>query len=153
MSEINIPKPKSSRNIRFGLTILGIGSIIYILGINPAIVGQDRSSIFGVVQLTFFLIGLGLICLGGYSTLTTLWNGDEKSIVADIGQRLVATGFVIALAAGMADVFGFGTQTYPSIPYFGYRQVIGVLVGLSLVIIGFIAMIPWPGRKRAELAG
>jgi hypothetical protein len=150
MTEINVPQTKPARNIRFGLTILGIGVVIYTLGINPDVIGQDRSSIFGVAQISFFLVGLGLICLGGFSTLTTLWNGAEKTIIADIGQRLVATGYVIAFGAGLADVFGFGTQTYPAIPYFGYRQVLGVLVGLSLVILGFIAMIPRPGRKKPD---
>ena len=38
-----------------------------------------------------FLVGLAMICMGGYVTLNTLWNGKpEKTITADIGYRLVS---------------------------------------------------------------
>ena len=38
------------------------------------------------------------------------------TIAADIGIRMVATGYVIAVFCGMADVFGFGTQLRPRRP-------------------------------------
>ncbi len=93
-------------------------------------------------SISVFLTGLGLVCLGGYITLNTLWNGSPKSIAADIGLRLVSTGFVIAVASGFADIIGFGTQTAPSIPYFGQWQTIGVIIGECFMIIGFLMMVP-----------
>ncbi|MEZ4515383.1 MAG: hypothetical protein R3C44_00605 [Chloroflexota bacterium] len=37
-----------------------------------------------------------------------------KSLQADVGIRLSATGLVLALAAGYADLLGFGTHIGPS---------------------------------------
>ena len=95
-----------------------------------------------------FLVGLGIICLGGFITLNTFWNGNEKTIAADIGYRLVATGYVIAVTSGMADVFGFGNQPFPAIPYFGPWQAIGVMVGQITIALGFLLMIPIPQKAR-----
>jgi len=69
----------------------------------------------GFVQIATFLVGLALMCMGGYIGLNALWNGTEKTIAADIGLRLVATGYVVAVACGMADVFGIGNQPLPEI--------------------------------------
>jgi hypothetical protein len=81
--------------------------------------------------------------------VNTLWAGQEKTIVADIGYRIVATGYVIAAASGMADVFGFGSQPFPSTPYFGQWQALGVITGEVFIVIGFAMTIPRPGKKPA----
>ncbi|MCU0486167.1 MAG: hypothetical protein MUC85_08665, partial [Anaerolineales bacterium] len=112
-------------------------------GAHPAWFGVDRSPVIGFVQITVFLIGLGLICFGGYLVLAALWNGSPKSIVSDFGLRLISTGFVIALACGMADIFGLGSHTSPMIPYFGVYQMIGVLIGEIVIGAGMIMMIPF----------
>ncbi len=97
----------------------------------------------GFVQILTLLIGLGLICIGGYVGLSALWGKEQRSIVADIGSRLIGTGYVIAIFAGMADVFGMGAQTLPENPFFGPLQATGVLIGQSLIAIGFLMMIPY----------
>jgi len=136
--------------LRIGLIILVIGLLVYLFGINPGMIGLDRSPVIGFVQIGVFLVGIGLVCLGGYTAINTLWNGGQKSITADIGMRLVATGFVICIAAGMADVFGIGNQFYPvTVPHFGRWQAVGVIVGLIVIIIGFLLLIPYPKRKVA----
>jgi hypothetical protein len=97
----------------------------------------------GFVQIATFLVGLGLICLGGYISLVALWNGGQKSIASDIGLRLVGTGYVIAVASGMADIFGFGSNNYPKIPVFGIYQQIGVLIGEVVIAVGLLLLIPY----------
>jgi hypothetical protein len=120
-----------------------MGEIIFILGADPGLFGLDRSPVTGFIQIAVLLVGLALICLGGYIALNALWNGRQKSIVADVGLRLVATGYVVSVSAGMADVFGFGTHVLPSIPYFGPMQAIGVMIGEVVIIIGFVMLIPY----------
>jgi len=71
-----------------------------------------------------------------------LWEGRERTIAADIGLRLVATGYVIAVVSGMADVFGMGNQPWPEIPTFGFLQFAGVIIGQIIIAIGFVLMIP-----------
>jgi len=137
-------------NVRFrvnlGLIIVVLGLIVFVLGIEPGLFGLDRSPIVGFVQIAVFLVGLAMICLGGYISLNALWAGFEKSIPADIGLRLVSTGFVIAVASGMAYLLGFGTQLPPLIPYFGPRQAVGVVIGEVIIALGFVLLIPFPKR-------
>jgi hypothetical protein len=136
--------------IRVGLGAIILGLMVFILGVDPGRFGLDRSPVVGFVQIAVFLVGLAMICLGGYVTLNTLWNGREKTIAADIGYRLVATGYVIAVTSGMADVFGFGNQPFPAIPYFGPWQALGVTLGEVIITVGFLLLIPYPGKKEAR---
>jgi hypothetical protein len=133
----------SRARIRVGLLITFLGLIIYLFGAAPEIFGLNRSPVTGFLQIAVFLVGLAFMCLGGYFSLNALWNGHEKSIVADIGLRLVATGYVIAVASGMADVFGIGNHPFPRIPYFGAWQALGVLIGEAVIGIGLLMMIPY----------
>jgi hypothetical protein len=129
--------------IRLGLILTILGFLIFLLGVDPGIFGLDRSPVTGFVQIATFLVGLALMCMGGYTGLNALWNGTEKSIAADIGLRLVATGYVVAVACGMADIFGIGNQPYPDIPYFGPWQAVGVMVGEVIIAVGLILLIPY----------
>lgn len=108
--------------------------------------GLDRSPVTGFVQIAVFLVGLALICLGGYLVLTALWEGQPVNLLADIGSRLVSTGYVVSVASGMADVFGFGSETLPGIPTFGIWQQRGVLVGMAIIAAGFLLMIRWQSK-------
>jgi hypothetical protein len=132
--------------LRLRLAISVLGLVIFILGVTPGIFGLDRSPVVGFVQIAVFLVGLAVICLGGYLTLTALWGRQEKTMAADIGYRTVATGYVMAAASGMADVFGFGSQPFPSTPYFGQWQALGVMIGEIFIIVGFLLMIPYPTK-------
>ena len=134
--------------IRLGLILTILGFLIFLMGVDPGIFGLDRSPVTGFVQIATFLVGLALMCMGGYTGLNALWNGTEKSIAADIGLRLVATGYVVAVACGMADIFGVGSQPLPQIPYFGPWQAIGVMVGEAIIALGFILLIPYRMPRR-----
>jgi hypothetical protein len=127
------------------VTILGF--IVYLLGAEPGIFQLDRSPVVGFVQIATFLVGLGFICLGGYISLAALWNGATKSIASDIGLRLVSTGYVITVACGMADIFGFGSNNYPKIPVFGIYQQIGVILGEIAIAVGLLMLIPFKKPK------
>ena len=127
---------------RFGLILTIIGFFLFTLGAAPEFYGLDRSPVIGFVQITVFLVGLGVICIGGYISLASLWRGQKRTLAADIGLRLVATGYVISFVSGMADVFGMGNQPWPQTPYFGFWQISGVILGQIIIAIGFLLMIP-----------
>ncbi|MCK4899107.1 MAG: hypothetical protein KAS38_10035 [Anaerolineales bacterium] len=148
MNETKSMNGNSHLRIRVGMIFTIVGLFIYILGANPAIFGLDRSPVTGFIQIAVFLVGLATICIGGFITLNALWNGEEKSIAADFGLRLVATGYVIAVATGMADVFGLGNHTFPNIPYFGPWQAVGVMIGEAVILVGFLMIIPYPRKKE-----
>lgn len=131
--------------VSYSVTILGL--FIFAIGTKPDLFGWDRSPVVGFVQIAVFLLGLALICLGGYMGLIILWWGYERTIISDIGSRLVGTGYVIAVFAGMADIFGMGSQPFPHIPYFGPWQASGVLIGQGVIALGFLLLIPFHPHK------
>jgi hypothetical protein len=148
MDDRTRPRNGVSRiRIRIGLLITFFGLIIYLFGAAPELFGVNRSPVTGFLQIAVFLVGLAFMCMGGFFSLNALWNGFEKSITADIGLRLVATGYVIAVASGMADVFGIGNHPFPRIPYFGAWQALGVLIGEAVIGIGFLMMIPYSTKS------
>jgi hypothetical protein len=135
------------RRARVGLIATLAGFMIFLMGARPGLFGLDRSPVIGFVQIAVFLIGLAIICLGGYLSLRSLWKEHAISIPADVGQRMVATGYVITVFAGMADIFGMGSHPLPGVPYFGEWQARGVEMGMGLIAIGFLMMLPTRSKK------
>ena len=133
----------SSMRLRTGLLITLVGLFVFVVGAKPGWFGWDRSPVVGFVQISMFLVGLGILCAGGFVGLLGIWNGDPRTIVADIGMRFVATGYVISVFSGMADVFGMGSQPLPGVPYFGPWQATGVLIGQVVIALGFLMMMPY----------
>lgn len=143
--------PTTSRTLRkrVGIATALLGMLLFLLGSAPNWFGLDRSPVVGFVQIAVFVIGLGLVTLGGYFTLDALWHDQPKNIAAEIGARVAGTGYVIALASGLADVFGLGTRPLPSVPFFGYWQAGGVLIGEIVIIVGFILFSPFLSRGKS----
>jgi hypothetical protein len=133
---------------RTGLIITLAGFIVFLVGARPSMFGLDRSPVIGFVQIAVFLVGLAVICLGGYISLRSIWKDEELSIPAEIGMRLVATGYVIAVFAGMADVFGMGSHPLPGYPYFGPWQARGVEIGQLVIGVGFVMLLPFKKLER-----
>ncbi len=143
----------SRLRIRTGLFVALVGLLVFLIGARPGLFGLDRSPVVGFIQIAVFLVGLAIICIGGYVGLMAFWRNGSRTIAADIGSRLVATGYVVSVFAGMADVFGFGTQVPPRVPIFGPWQATGVQIGEAIIAVGFLLLIPYrshpkPGEKE-----
>lgn len=133
---------KRRLNISLGLSLGGF--LIFLLGADPGLFGLDRSPLIGFVQTATFSTGLALLCLGGFISFRICQgSGRNQSLAQDIGIRLVATGYLVALISGMADVFGFGTQAWPAVPFFGPSQAAGVVAGEALIAVGFLLYMPF----------
>ena len=90
------------------------------------------------------LVGLAFICIGGYLSLVGLWKGNRLSIAAEMGVRLISTGYVIAVFCGLADIFGLGSHPTPEfIPYFGEWQARGVQIAEGFIAIGMLMILPY----------
>ena len=156
--ENTLPSPEalsekipSQTRVRVGLFLVLFGLVVFLIGARPSLFGLDRSPVVGFVQIAVFLVGLAIVCIGGYVSLMAFWRNGNRTIPAEIGSRLVATGYVVAVFSGMADVFGFGSQPPPKVPFFGPWQAIGVQIGEALVAIGFLLLIPhFFGKKQTE---
>jgi hypothetical protein len=120
-----------------------VGLFLFLLGVNPATFGLDRSRVIGYVQAIVFLLGLGLIVLVSYVVAALQRrNGEALSLVQDIGGRLMATGYVLAAFSSVADLIGLGSEPLPRPPHFGLLQSGGLLVGVLLTLIGLSMFYP-----------
>ena len=146
---MNNSKPRNNNlRLKFGIGLTIAGFLIFILGADPGIINQDRSPLVGFVQTATFSTGLAMLCLGGFVSLKACQDSNcQQSLAQDIGLRLVATGYLIALVSGMADVFGLGTQSFPELPFFGPWQVTGVVVGEIIIAFGFLLYLPFPTSR------
>lgn len=142
-SDFSAQELPSRTRVRFGLVTALIGFSVLVIGAKPGWFGWDNSSAVGFVQIFAMLLGLGVLTLGGFISLLALWKGTSRTIAADIGMRLVSTGYVIAIFAAMADLFGMGTETGTDIMHFGLLQARGIVIGEIVIAIGFLLMIPY----------
>lgn len=137
-SETDLTYPKI--RIRIGLILAVVGYILFLLGARPGLFGLDRSRVIGFVQISVFLIGLASMTLGSYLTLNAFWPNGKKTLAADIGSRLISTGYVICVFTSMADIFGMGSHPLPDV-FFGPLQARGMEIGLVTIAIGFLLLI------------
>ena len=138
--KLNLPL----KRIRFGLIIVVSGFLIFLIGVRPEIFLLDRSPVLGFVQISVMLVGLAVMCMGGYISINSLWKGRKRSIAAELGIRIISTGYIIALFSGLADVLGLGSHPYPKhIPYFGVWQARGFQIAEGIIAIGILMMLPY----------
>lgn len=132
------------RRIQFGLIIAIGGFLVLMVGAKPELFLLDRSPVLGFIQVGVMLVGLAFLCVGGYICLSALWKGQRPSIAAEIGMRVISTGYIIAVFSGLADIFGLGSHPYPEfIPYFGEWQARGVQIAEGFIAIGVLMMLPY----------
>lgn len=139
--------PRQVRRARRWMTIVLLGLFIFVIGVQPDILGLNRSLTVGFVQIGVWLTGLAILLLASYATVRVVRNGKPTSLRADIGTRLLATGYVVAAVASLADFIGVGAQQMPYIT-FGPVQVIGLVTGVILSLLGVIFY--WPRRKTTR---
>lgn len=135
-SQTSFPKGR----MRIGLAMTVFGYLVFLLGARPSLFNLDRSRVIGFVQISVFLIGLGIIVMGSYITLNTFWYGTKKTIAADIGSRIMSTGYVICVFTAMADIFGLGSHRLPNV-FFGPLQARGVAIGMATIGLGLLMLI------------
>lgn len=134
-----------SRWARVWMTLVLVGLFLFVLGVDPDLLGLDRSPVVGFVQVGVWLFGLALILLSAYATVRIIRNGRATTLRSEIGERLIATGYVVAAAASLADFIGIGSHTIPEL-IFGPLQLIGLSLGIFIALLGILLY--WPRRIR-----
>jgi hypothetical protein len=138
-----------TRLARLWMTVMLIGLLIFMVGIQPDLIGMNRSITVGFVQIGVWLTGLAILLVAAYSTVRVIRNGKANSLRADIGIRLIATGYVVAAVGSLADFIGVGAHRMPII-HFGYIQMIGLVTGVLLSMLGVILYMPWTKEVNTE---
>ena len=79
-----------------------LGLILCIVAIAVDFIGLDSTPGFGAVQMLQLLLGVSCLTLAGFLYLYTVRQPDApKSLQADIGIRLGATGLVFYVCGGV----------------------------------------------------
>ncbi|MCJ7513671.1 MAG: hypothetical protein MUO23_11955 [Anaerolineales bacterium] len=143
--------PRQVRWARRWMTLVFLGFVVFIIGIEPDLIGMDRSPVVGFVQIYTWLSGLAVLLTGAYLAVRLVRNGRPLSLRAEVGVRLIATGYVVAVAASFADFLGIGSHTLRGGLYFGEVQVLGLVIGVLTSLVG--VLLYWPrGPKPSEPA-
>jgi hypothetical protein len=135
----------------FSIILFVIGLAASALALGAELLGLDLTPGFGMVQMLQLLVGLTCLTVAGYLRIHTLRPRDApRSLQADIGIRLGATGLVFAYTAGWADLIGIGTHVQPAFarPFVGPLQLGGFLLGVLIITVGLILYLTSRGARE-----
>lgn len=130
----------------FGLLSCGVA-------LGADILGLDLTPGFGMVQMLQLLAGLTFLTLAGYLRIHSMRAPNTpRSLQADIGVRLGATGLVFAYTLGWADLIGIGTHVGPDFerPFVGPLQLGGLLIGVLMIAVGLILYYTSRGTRQSS---
>jgi hypothetical protein len=123
------------------LLLFLIGNVLTIVSLAAEILGLDLTPGFGMIQMFQLLVGITLLTLAGFLHIYRLRDPDTpRSLQADIGVRLAATGLVFAYVSGLSDLLGIGTHVNPRFerPYVGPLQLGGLVLGIVSITVGML---------------
>jgi hypothetical protein len=103
----------------------------------------------GFVQIGVWLLGLGILLLGATLAMKVIRNGYPTTLRSEVGLRLIATGYVLAVTASFTDFLGIGSHALPGISY-GPLQVTGLALGVMVSLLGVILY--GPGKASQSSA-
>jgi hypothetical protein len=142
-------RPAHPRRLILFLALDFIGLALFLLGLQPWLFGLDRSPVIGYLQVVVFLFGLACVVVATYAAERIMRSPDQPvTIREDVGARLAATGYVLVAVASTADLIGLGSHPLPGSPYLGRLQSIGLIVGMAMIIVGFIMYYPRKSKLR-----
>jgi len=132
-----------------------LGVIACAVALGAELLGLDLTPGFGMVQMLQLLFGLTFLTAAGYLRVHSLRaSGAPRSLQADIGVRMGATGLVFAYTVGWADLIGIGTHVAPDFarPFVGPLQLGGLILGIGMIVVGIILYYTSRGtRTRSAL--
>ena len=123
------------------ISIGALGVVIVLIGLFPGIIGLEAAAGVGVLQVLVILSGFSILFTSAYLfAKKAFYSGQPSTLAQDIGIRLTLTGLLIAGAAGLADVLGFGSHpsTPSSRPMLGRLQAVVFLGGILLASSGVL---------------
>jgi len=123
------------------ITVGTLGVVLALIGLFPGIIGLEATEGVGVLQVLVILLGFTLLFASAYLFVKkTFYPGLPTTLAQDIGLRLTLTGLLVAGAAGLADVLGFGSHapTESSRPLLGDLQAVAFVGGFLIASAGVV---------------
>lgn len=129
------------RVAQFGIALGALGTVLTFMGLFPGVTGVEPTVGIGVVQIIMILIGFSLLIAGAFIYAKfTFYVQKHSNLAQQIAQRLSLTGLLFGAMAGLADIFGFGSnlRTETSDIYFGPWQAFGIISGFLIASLGVL---------------
>lgn len=126
---------------QISITIGALGIMLTLIGLFPGIVGLEVTQGIGVLQVLVILLGFAVLFAAAHLYVKiTYYAGQPSTLAQSIGLRLTLTGLLVAAAAGLADVLGFGTHTSTTNtrPFLGAWQAVGFVGGILIASAGVL---------------
>ncbi len=119
-------------------TLFVVGLVLIVLSLAAEFFGLNITPGFGMVQMFQLLVGLTALTLALFLFINVRRQEMPRSLQADIGVRLAATGLVFAYVTGLSDLIRIGTHVQPQFerPYVGPLQLGGLSLAVLTIIIG-----------------
>jgi hypothetical protein len=131
--------PGHSRLARFGVAVIVAGFFVFLIGLFPEVIRLGLTPGIGLLQIGLFLLGISIMTLGAYIyAYATRHRALPRRLREDIGVRLMATGLVVAVGTGFADVLGIGSHFGAERPLLGPLQAIGIFLGVCIIGAGIL---------------
>jgi hypothetical protein len=130
-----------------------VGLLLSAISLGAEVLELNFTPGFGIVQMVQLLAGLTCLTLAGFLHLQNMRSPDTgRSLQADVGIRLAATGLVFAFISGFSDLIGIGTHITPEFerPYVGPLQLGGLIVGVLSITIGLILYYTSRGQRESS---
>jgi hypothetical protein len=137
----------------FSLILFVLGTVACFFALGAELLGLDITPGFGIVQMTQLLVGLTFLTMAGFLRVHSFRDRDApRSLQADIGIRLGATGLVFAYVSGYADLIGIGTHVEPAFlrPFVGPLQLAGIVVGVLMITAGLLLYFTSRGSRPSS---
>ena len=115
-----------------------VGLILSVLSLAADYLGLDLTPGFGMVQMFQLLVGITCLTVAIFLYVSDSRKDAPRSLQADIGIRLAATGLVFAYVSGLADLIRIGTHIAPNFerPYVGPLQLGGLVLSVIIIFVG-----------------
>jgi hypothetical protein len=135
------------------IVLFVVGILLSVLSLGAEILALNFTPGFGMVQMVQLLAGLTCLTLAGFLHLHSLRSPDTpRSLQADIGIRLAATGLVFTFVSGFSDLIGIGTHVLPSFerPSVGPLQLGGLIMGVLSITAGLLLYYTSRGQRESS---
>ncbi len=129
------------------------GVALGVMSLGAELIGLDLTPGFGMVQMLQLLLGITSLTLATFVLLRNARGPDvPRSLQADVGVRLAATGLVFVYVAGLSDLIGIGTHVEPAFerPFVGPLQLGGIGLGLISILAGMLLYHTSRGKREAS---
>lgn len=122
------------------VSLLVVGIALIALSIAAEFLGLDLTPGFGIVQMFQLLLGISSVTFAIFLWMRQKRGDAPRSLQADIGVRLAATGLVFAYVAGFSDLLLIGTHVAPRFerPFVGPLQLGGLVLSIFLIAAGIL---------------